>query len=162
MKRLLLITLLVIVAPKISFSQEVKKPGYNKYLFNPHTDAERSLKNALTKVQSSHRHVLVVIGGDWSYWSRVFWGHITRNYYTNKNYELVLVNFSPVNKNEAIREKLHVPKDRGYPILVVLDEQGNNLITTDTDDMKLNIRAYDENLIDMFTEKWLTYKTYSK
>lgn len=162
MKRLFFLIFLFIVPSKISFSQEVKKPIDNKYLFNPYADAQKALNDALMAAQKTHRHILVAVGGDWSFWSRKMYGHLIRNHQYYNNYELVFINFSPVNKNETILNQLHVPKDRGYPILIVLDENGNPLLTTDTDDLKLNPRAYDDDLLATFTEKWLTYKSNDK
>lgn len=158
MKWSFLVIFLIVVAPKISFSQEVKKLADNKYLYKPHADAKKQLNDALIAAQKNHRHVLVVVGGDWSYWSRLMWAYTIKNHSWNKNYQLVYINFSPANKNESILTELKVPKDSGYPILVVLDETGKNLITTDTDNIKADQTAYDEELLTAFMEKWLTYK----
>ena len=162
MKRLLLIIPLIILAPKISFSQEVKKPVYNKYLFNPSANAKQELANALAEAKQTHRHVLAVIGGDWSYWSREFWAYIIKHHSWDTTYELVFINFSPANRNEAILNELKAPRDRGYPILIVLDENGKNLITTDTDDLKHSSKSYDADSLLHFSEKWLVSKSVDK
>ncbi len=162
MKRLFFLIFLFIVPSKISFSQEVKKPVDKKYLFNPYADAQKALNDALITSQKTHSRVLVVVGGDWSYWSRLMYGHLLMTHQKSDNYELVFINFSSLNKNETLLNQLHVPKDQGYPVLIVLDENGNSLVITDTDDFKLNTQKYNTDLLAAFTEKWLPYKPNDK
>src|SRR4051812_33575239 len=120
MKYLLVFLVLIITASKISFSQEVKKPHYNKYIFDPKADPEKDLQEAMIKAKDQHKRVFVLVGGDWNYWSRMANHDLLKNKEFEPRYVIVRINFSPANKNSDILTKLNCPKDKGYPIFIIL------------------------------------------
>ncbi len=154
MKRLFLLLFVVIAASKISFSQEVKKPVHYKYLFDPNIDAEKELKETIARAKNAHKRVLIIVGGDWNYWSELLYNDLQNSKYLKLYYELDLINFSPLNKNVATLSALSCPKDVGYPVLIVLDENGNRLTATDTDRMKADKKKYDTYQLDRFLTNW--------
>lgn len=158
MKQILLLIFLFTITSKISFSQQEKKEGHIFYVFNPYADAQKEIDQAMATIRKTHRHLIIIVGGDWNYWSKVFSGVISEAHDTDpRKFEVVNVNFSPANKNEAVLSKLKIPRDKGYPILVVLNENGEVLLATDTDDLKENRVHYSRPRVNAFISQWLTY-----
>ena len=154
MKYLAAFLFLVVITPKISFSQEVKKPRPIKYIFDPAADPKKDVQQALVKAKTSHKNVLIVVGGDWNYWSVEAYHYLVDSIHCEKNFELALVNFSATNKNEAYLTDLQCPRTQGYPILIVLDENGKKLDAEDTDKYKLNKKDYSIFMLKSFVYHW--------
>ncbi len=117
-------------------------------------DAKSDVKAAIDLARQEHKKVLVVVGGDWSYWSRQAYDTLVKSDFCNKHYELTLVNFSPNNKNEDELKALGCPRNLGYPIFIVLDDKGTKLHEQDTDDMKKDKKVYSRKLIEQFLKQW--------
>ena len=150
MKHLAAILLLIVSSPKISFSQEVKKPGFIKYIFDPNADAKRDVDMAVEAAKVSHKKVLVLVGGDWNYWSRVAYADLVDSLHCRNKVELALVNFSTANKNTEVLTALGCPKDQGYPIFIVLDEKGKKVFAEETASYKANAKSYNLPLLSAF------------
>ncbi len=121
------ILFLLLVSASAGFSQTKPK------IYHPEANAEAELKAAIQKAQASGKHVLVQVGGNWCSWCLLFHDKVqkndTLNTYLNANYEVVHLNYSPENKNEAALERLEFPQRFGFPVFVVLDGKGKRLHT---------------------------------
>ena len=157
MKPFILFVFLLLQGSKIVFSQEVKKPVRYKYTFDPAADARKDVEEAISKAKASHRRVLVVVGGDWSIWSCMAHDSLANDETCYKNYVMVPVNFSPVNRNAEELTALGCPKNVGYPVFIVLDENGKKIHEQDTDPLKKDSRHYNMKLINGFLVSWARY-----
>ncbi|WP_036600826.1 thioredoxin family protein [Olivibacter sitiensis] len=102
-------------------------------LYHPEADAKADIENAVQKAGREGKHVFLQIGGNWCSWCLAFNGLVTSNdtlrNYIAENYEVVHVNYSKENKNEAVLASLGYPQRFGFPVFVILDGQGNRLHT---------------------------------
>ncbi len=152
----LLSTLFLLFASKISFSQEHNVHPI-KYIFSPKADARHDVDSVISIAGKEHKHVLVVVGGDWSDWSLSFLHTLEKDYLKkvlDENYVFIKVNFSPSNKNEEVLKQLGSPKYMGYPITVVLDETGKTLVAKNTDDLKIGTQGYFGPSVEKFLKTW--------
>ncbi|MFC5408127.1 thioredoxin family protein [Larkinella bovis] len=132
MKTTLFAFLLLLGGFSAALAQEPPKPAAPK-IYNPQANAQQDIKNAVTKAAREGKHVLVQIGGNWCSWCirfhQLVHSDTTLNRLLHDNYEMLLVNYSPENKNEETLAQLGYPQRFGFPVFVVLDGQGNRLHT---------------------------------
>lgn len=121
MKKLSLLVLLVLCGFVLSAQESVK-------IYNPKANAQAELDAAVAKAKKNAKHVFVQVGGNWCVWCIRFHDLIAQDKnlsnYLNQHYEVVLVNYSPENKNEAVMKRLKNPGRFGFPVFVVLDGNG--------------------------------------
>jgi hypothetical protein len=160
MKHLFFFLLLMPLASKISFSQEHNIHPV-KYIFDPNADAKADLNNAEATAAQEHKHLFILIGGDWSQASIEFNTALNKEYVQkvlNDNYVFLRLNFSPSNKNEEVLQQLGCPKYDGYPILMVLDENGKNMVTKTADDFRVAPHNYFAPKIEKYLRDWAAQK----
>lgn len=110
--------------------------GPGKNVYRPEADAKADIQKAVTAAAGSGKHVLLVIGGNWCSWCMKLDKLFNQNAEVSKaltaDYELVHVNYSEENKNEALLAELGYPQRFGFPVLLVLDGKGKLLHTEDS------------------------------
>ncbi|PST84980.1 thioredoxin family protein [Pedobacter yulinensis] len=123
MKKLICILLLFVSTG--AFSQD--KPN----IYNPKADARAELKAAVAKAAQTNKHVFVQVGGNWCVWCIAFHNLVEATpelkNFLNQNFEKVLINYSPENKNEALLASLGHPGRFGFPVFLVIDGKGKVL-----------------------------------
>ncbi len=161
MKFLILSLLLMPVASKISFSQEHNIHPV-KYIFDPNANAKVDLSNAIATAGKLHKHVFILVGGDWSPESVQFNLALTKDYVQKAlldNYVFLRINFSPSSKNEdVLRKQLDCPKYDGYPILLVLDENGKKVLAKTAGEFKIGANNYFAPKIEKALKDWAVLK----
>lgn len=102
-------------------------------IYDPSANAEKDLIEAVARAKASDKHVLVVIGGNWCGWckrlDKLMNEDVVITKVLSENYDLLHVNYSEENRNMGILKKLEYPQRFGFPVLVVLDADGNRLHT---------------------------------
>jgi thioredoxin-related protein len=138
MKTFVLIAIALITISTASMAQE-KKDSTKKeavHIYNPQANAQADLDVAISKANKAGKNVLVQVGGNWCIWCIRFHDLVKNtpelNAYISDNYEWVLVNWSPEQKNAAVLNKLGNPGRFGYPVFVVLDGKGKVLHIQDS------------------------------
>jgi thioredoxin-related protein len=115
----------------LSALAQTKKEGV--HIYNPQANAQADIDAAVAKAKKENKHVLVQVGGNWCIWCIRFHNLLDSvpelKTYLNKNYEMVLLNWSPENKNEAILKKFKYPGRFGFPVFLVLDGDGQLIHT---------------------------------
>jgi len=100
-------------------------------IYNPKANAKADLESAAAKAKKAGKHVFVQVGGNWCSWCIVFHKLVDATPelkdYLNNNYETVLVNYSPENKNADVMASLGYPGRFGFPVFVILDGNGKVL-----------------------------------
>ncbi|MXV49908.1 DUF255 domain-containing protein [Pedobacter sp. HMF7647] len=121
MKKILAFAFLFLSASVFAQQNEPK-------LYHPEADAKADIKNAVDKASKEGKHVLLQIGGNWCVWCLRFNKLVTENDTLRNeiasNYEVVHVNYSKENKNEAVLASLGYPQRFGFPVFVILDGKG--------------------------------------
>ena len=128
MKTLLLI--LFIFPAAIVFAQEPK------IIYNPDADAASDLKAAIQTAKAQQKNVLIQIGGNWCPWChrlhQFFESDFKVDSVIQKNYVVLRINYSKENKNLPVLSQLDYPQRFGFPVLVILNQDGKRIHTQDT------------------------------
>ncbi|RZK56384.1 MAG: thioredoxin family protein [Pedobacter sp.] len=129
MKKLIILFSAILLSTA-SFAQD-KKPAVT--IYNPKANAQADIDAAVKKAKQEKKHVFIQIGGNWCVWCIRFHDLVNATpdlkSYLNSNYETVLVNWSPENKNEAVLKKLGYPGRFGFPVFLILDGDGKLIHT---------------------------------
>ncbi len=123
------IAILALLLWSVSYSYGQSK----RTIYHPEADAATELETAIKKAGAEGKHVFIQAGGNWCGWCIRFHDLVaandTLNTYLRQNYEVIHLNYSPENKNEAIFARLGHPDRFGFPVFIILDGQGNRLHT---------------------------------
>lgn len=127
MKKIILVALLALFYTT-GYTQETKTAVT---IYTPTADAQADINAAVKKAKKEKKHVFIQVGGNWCVWCIRFHDLVNATPalkdYLNTNFETVLVNYSPENKNEAVLKKLGNPGRFGFPVFVILNEKGKLL-----------------------------------
>lgn len=138
-------------------------------LYNPDADARKDLETALETAREQHKHVLIQVGGNWCPWCvrlhGVFETESKIDSILKSDYVFILINYSKENKNEVVLADLGYPQRFGFPVLLVLDQEGQRLHTQNTAYLEKD-KGYDTDKLIGFlldwNEKALDPKSYVK
>jgi len=105
--------------------------------YHPEANAELEIQNAVKLAKKTHKNVIIQAGGNWCIWCLRFNNYVQQTPELKKladdNYVYYHLNWSPENKNEKVFAKYGNPGDKfGYPVFVVLDENGKQIHTQDS------------------------------
>jgi thioredoxin-related protein len=144
----LLIILILTLAAK---SQEPVK------LYDPTADAKKDLAIAVQTAKEQNKHILVQVGGNWCSWCIRLHGFFESDARVDSilkaDYVLVRINYSKENKNPEVLASLDYPQRFGFPVLLVLDQNGKRLHTQDTGYLELD-KGYDPEKVSRFLLSW--------
>jgi thioredoxin-related protein len=105
-------------------------------IYNPDTNAIEVISSAVDQAKQENKHVLIQIGGNWCPWCIKLHNFIKENEPIDSliqaDYVLIRVNYSKENKNPEIMEMLEFPQRFGFPVLVILNGEGQRLHTQNT------------------------------
>lgn len=149
--RNILVTALFVVAALSAVAQE------QVVIYNPMADAKAELAAAVQQAKDQNKHVLVQVGGNWCPWCIRLHGFFKSeakiDSIMNKDYVFVLVNYSKENKNPEVLASLGYPQRFGFPVLLVLDQNGQRIHTQDTGLLELD-KGYDPEKVSRFLLSW--------
>ena len=126
-------------------------------LYDPKANVEKDVAVAVAKARKEGKHILLQIGGNWCVWcyrfnSFVLMDSTLKNIMDN-NYVVYHLNYSPENTNLNYLKKLGFPQRFGFPVLVVLDADGNRLNTQDSSLLEKG-NGYDKDKVKNFLVNW--------
>ncbi|HEX2608174.1 MAG TPA: thioredoxin family protein [Flavisolibacter sp.] len=126
-------------------------------LYHPYANAEKDVQAALVKARKENKHVLLQIGGNWCVWCYRFNAFVktdsTLKQVLENNYVVYHLNYSKENKNLDYLKKLGFPQRFGFPVLVVLDAEGNRIHTQDSSQLEKG-NGYDQEKVKSFLINW--------
>ncbi len=158
MKRL--ISLGVLFMTIICLNAQTKVKVYDETI-NPATQ----ITEAVAKASANGKFVVAQLGGNWCKWCIRFAKFVDADPELKKlvedNYEFIHVNYNPRSTDsnadqaatEAALKKLGNPVRFGYPVLVVLDNEGNVIHTQDSGFLESG-EGYDKEKVKRFFESW--------
>ncbi len=150
-KKLLLFISFFIFCFNIAKSQEQKN------VYNPNENVQQVLNAAMQKAKAENKHIFVQIGGNWCPWCVRMHKFYHENHKIDSimkaNYVTMLVNYSRENKNLDFMKKYKYPQRFGFPVVLILNENGELLHTQNS--MYLETKDnYDEKLFVDFLISW--------
>lgn len=128
-----------------------------RQLYNPYASVEKDVSKMLLRAKSEKKHVLLQVGGNWCIWCYKFNGFVqldsTLKSTISNNYVVYHLNYSKENKNLDYLKKLGNPQRFGFPVFVILDENGARLHTQDSSLLEKG-NGYDFEKVKSFLENW--------
>ncbi len=126
-------------------------------LYNPYANVSKDIEVALLKAKTEKKHVLLQIGGNWCVWCYKFNSYVQLDSGLKKllsdNYIVYHFNYSKENRNTNYLKKLNNPQRFGFPVLVVLNEEGKLLYTQATGLLSKG-NGYDREKVKTFFQNW--------
>src|SRR6186713_200337 len=113
----------------VSLSQDMKKFS----LYKPDEKAETEIARAVSDAKKSGKHGLIQIGGNWCIWCARFHEFVTKDAQLdalmNANYVVYHLNYSKENNTAKLLTRYNFPHRFGFPVFLILDDEGNLLHT---------------------------------
>ena len=150
MRKIFVLLVSVFVAANV-FAQETK-------LYDPTADAEKDIAAVIKQAKEQHKFVLIMGGGNWCSWCTEF----NRFSKADKQIDSVLnsafiwyhLNISKENENKKVFASLGYPQRFGFPVFVVLNENGERIHTQNSEYLEDGKKSYDKEKVQSFLEMW--------
>jgi thioredoxin-related protein len=124
--------------------------------FDVARDPAKDLQAAIGEALRTDRNILLDVGGHWCKWcmhlDKFFTDHPDVLALRDKNFVVVYVNFSDLNKNEKFLKQFPAPK--GFPHLYVLNSDGKLIQSEDTGKLEDGKSGYDPDKIRAFLTEY--------
>jgi len=128
-------------------------------LYHPEEDAEKAIAAAVQQAKAENKQVLIQAGGNWCKWCIEF------NRFCNadkqldsvlkKDYIVYHLNYSKENINKPIFAKYGFAQRFGFPVFIILDQNGNRLHTQNSAYLEKDNSYSKEKVLDFF-QSWNT------
>lgn len=136
---------------------EQNADGTVEKIYDKGIDAIAQIDEALEKARESGRLVICQVGGNWCPWCLRFNRFIKEDAEINKvikeNFVYIHVNTSKENKNEEALKRLGNPGRFGYPVLVILDNDGRVMHIQNSSYLEEG-KSYNPKLVLQFFQNW--------
>ncbi|MDD7250647.1 MAG: thioredoxin family protein [Prevotellaceae bacterium] len=138
-----------------------------KQVYNPALDPMAQIDSALALTQRTEepKYVLCQLGGNWCPWCLLFAEFVSRDTDINQliqdNYVYIHVNYDPhLNhdesqkaKTKALLDRLGKPQRFGFPVLIILDQQGKVIHIQDSSFLEEG-QGYNKKKVLRFLKSW--------
>ena len=145
------IFLLLALLATVAFSQAQQK------YYNDKLDGMEQIKAATAEAKASGRYVLCQVGGNWCPWCIRFAQFATSDTaiapLIEKNFVYIHVNYSKENKNPEAMRYLGNPARFGFPVFVILDEEGKPIHIQESASLEEG-KSYDQKKVKNFLSLW--------
>lgn len=126
-------------------------------LYNPGANAGQDIADALRKAKLEKKNLLIEAGGNWCSWCIEF------NRFCNSDRQvdsllrsdfiIYHLNYSPENKNEPVLARYGYPQRFGFPVFLIIDENGNRIHTQSSEYLEQG-RSYNKRKVMEFLLNW--------
>lgn len=144
---------IIILTTTISsgYSQQDKKP------YNPNAIASLDIQKAITQAQAENKHIFIQVGGNWCSWCLLLHKFYSEDAQIdsimNADYVTVMLNYSRSNKNLDILSAYNFPQRFGFPVILILNDDGKLLHTQNTVYLEKD-KGYDKKKFISFLKAW--------
>lgn len=137
----------------------------NVKIYNEDIDPDVQITEAVARASKEGKHVVAQLGGNWCKWCIRFARFVESDpeikSLVDANYEFIHVNYNPREEESGVRgeatrralTRLGNPTRFGYPVLVVLDGEGNVIHTQDSVFLESG-EGYDREKVLRFFRLW--------
>lgn len=126
-------------------------------VYNPSVDAKAELKKSIQMAQEQDKHILLQIGFNRCPWCIKLHHFIkddpTIDSLIHADYVVQKVNYSRDNYNQELIEELAYPNRFGFPVIVVLDQDGKRIHTQNSVYLEEG-KGYNRKTIIDFLQDW--------
>ena len=160
MRRLMTVACMMTFVVMMAHAQGALKRVYNESI-----DPMSQIDEALVKAKADGKFVVCQVGGNWCPWCLKFADFVEKDTAVNKvvndNFKYIHVNYNPrksggdeaQKKAEQLMKRLGNPRRFGFPVFVVLDENGKVLHIQDSSFLESG-KGYDEQKVLRFFKNW--------
>ena len=159
MKKLILLLLVV------CFTQTMEAQTALKKVYNEDINPIEQIDQTIVKAKSEGKYIICQVGGNWCPWCLKFADFITMDTMISKviadNYEYIHVSYNPrksegeekLEQGKALMQRLNNAGRFGYPVFVVLDENGKILHIQDSSFLEEG-EGYNQEKVLRFFKNW--------
>ena len=126
-------------------------------VYNEDLDAMEQIQKAVEEARASDRYVMCQVGGNWCPWCLRFAEFATKDSVIaplmEENYVYIHVNYSKGNKNLEAMKYLGNPGRFGYPVFVVLNEEGIPIHIQESESLEEG-KGYSQKKVGKFLRLW--------
>lgn len=126
-------------------------------VYDEGVDAMKQIREATELAQKTGRYVMCQVGGNWCPWCLRFAEFATKDSVIAplmaENYVYIHVNYSKDNKNLEAMKYLGNPGRFGYPVFVVLNEQGVPIHIQESESLEEG-KGYNRKKEEKFLRLW--------
>ncbi len=158
MKRIIL-SFLFLLATGIAVAQTGEQP------YNPDQNVRADLKNAIEQAKRENKQILIQFGGNWCPWCLRFHALVKGvprvDSLMRENYIYLLLNVprEKEKRDMTLFRDFDFPNRFGYPVFVILNQEGNQIHTQDSDAFEYQskeVKGYDTTKVIRFLSLWTT------
>ena len=146
-----ILTIILSLTITLVSAQNSNKP------YDPQRDAKQQIAQAVTKAKEEGKHVFLQIGGNWCSWCLMMHNFYTTNTKVDSlmqaDYVTEMINYSKENRNSEILQEFGFPQRFGFPVIVILDANGNQIHTQNTVCLEEG-HGYSEKRFLEFLKNW--------
>ena len=150
MKRILVSLILLLAV--ININAQNKKQYYDEEI-----NGMEQIDQAIAEAKSAGKNVLCQVGGNWCPWCIKFANYIAADEEIKKivddNFIYIHVNYSKKNRNHEAMKRLGKCTRFGFPVLVVLNEEGSVVHIQDSGLLEEG-EGYDKKKVQSFFTHW--------
>lgn len=157
------ILMLAVLAASLSLTMSAQTTL--KKVYNEDIDPMAQIDQALVKAKAEGKFVVCQVGGNWCPWCLKFADFIEKDTAISRlideNFVYIHVNYNPrksqgeekLAQGRALMKRLHNAGRFGYPVFVVLDEQGQVLHLQDSGLLEEG-ESYNQQKVMSFFKNW--------
>ncbi len=123
-------------------------------VYNEEINAIEQIEQALEQARAEGKYVVCQVGGNWCPWCLRFADFITKTEsianVIEKNFVYIHLNTSKKNKNEEMLQRLENPGRFGYPVFVILDQEGRRIHTQNSSYLEEGKGYNEKKVLDFF------------
>ena len=132
-----------------------------KKIYNEEIDQLEQIDQALVKAKAEGKFVICQVGGNWCRWCLMFADFVAKDQeitdFIDHNFVFIHTNYNPRNPKDktaaAMLKRLGNPGRFGYPVFVVLDEDGKVIHTQDSSFLEEG-NGYSRDKVIRFFTNW--------
>ena len=158
MKKIL--TIVVLAVALFAMAMNAQEQTAPKKVYNEEINPLEQIDQAIVQAQAEGKFVICQVGGNWCPWCLRFADFITNDSTISsvieQNFVYIHVNYHPRKAGEvgkALMKRLNNAGRFGFPVFVVLDEQGNILHIQDSSFLEEG-QGYNKEKALRFFQNW--------
>ena len=152
--------LLVLAVALLSLAANAQEQPAPKTVYNEEINPLEQIDKAILQAQTEGKFVICQVGGNWCPWCLRFADFITNDSTINslieQNFVYIHVKYHPRKAGEvgkALMKRLNNAGRFGFPVFVVLDDQGNIIHIQDSSFLEEG-KGYNKEKVLRFFQNW--------
>lgn len=127
------------------------------HLYHPEANAKAAIAAAVAQAKAAHKNVLIQAGGNWCIWCLRFNQFTTQDAQLDSaikaGYVVYHLNYSKENLNKEVFADYGFPQRFGFPVFIILDENGNRVHTQNSSYLEEG-KGYSKTKVLDFLKDW--------